>query len=103
MGYTAGSEGVAMIESFKQKELEKFFYTGRGKLHQAEHRVKVGKILDLLDAAVSAENMNFPGSGFHKLQPLSADRYAVKVSGNWRICFVFRAEKATQVEYVDYH
>lgn len=92
-----------MIESFKQKELEKFFSTGHGKIPQVAHRARVAMILDLLDAAVRVENMNFPGSGLHKLQPPSADRYAVKVSGNWRLCFVFQNGSAYQVEYIDYH
>ena len=92
-----------MIKSFKQKELEKFFLTGKGKIPPAAHQKRVTRILDLLDAAVVAENMNFPGSGFHKLQPPTADRYAVSVSGNWRICFVFRNGNAYQVEYIDYH
>lgn len=92
-----------MIESFKQKELEKFFLTGKGKIPPAAHQKRVARILDLLDAAVTVENMNFPGSGFHKLQPPTADRYAVSVSGNWRICFVFRNGNAYQVEYIDYH
>lgn len=92
-----------MIETFKQKELEKFFYTGNGSLPQVAHRARVAKILDLLNAAVVPQNMNFPGSGFHKLLPANAHRYAVKVSGNWRICFVFDNGKATNVEYIDYH
>ena len=92
-----------MIDSFKQKELERFFLTGKGKVPQPTHRKRVEKILDLLDAATLPENMNFPGSGFHKLQPPTADRYAVSVSGNWRICFVFRNGNAYQVEYIDYH
>lgn len=92
-----------MIENFRQKELERFFNTGEGKIPQVVHRVRVAMILDLLNAAVCAENMNFPGSGFHKLQPATAERYAVKVSGNWRLCFVFRNGNAYQVEYIDYH
>ena len=47
--------------------------------------------------------MNFPGSHFHKLQPYSAERYAVSVSANWRICFVFKNGCAYDVEYIDYH
>ena len=92
-----------MIDSFKQKELEKFFKTGKGKIPQFNHRRRVKLILDLLGAVTVADNMNFPGSGFHKLQPPTADRYSVSVSGNWRICFVFRDGRATSVEYVDYH
>jgi proteic killer suppression protein len=29
--------------------------------------------------------------------------WAVKVSGNWRITFVFRGEDAESVDYEDYH
>jgi proteic killer suppression protein len=92
-----------MIVNFKQKELEKFFLTGEGKLPQVAHRRRVALILDLLQAASAPENMNFPGSRFHKLQPPTADRYAVSVSANWRICFVFRDGAAYDVEYIDYH
>ena len=92
-----------MIQSFRQRELEKFYLTGAGKIPQVAHRRKVALILDLLNAATEAGNMNFPGSGFHKLQPPTADRYAVSVSGNWRICFVFRNGDAYNVEYIDYH
>ena len=92
-----------MIESFKQKELEKFFLTGRGKLPQVAHRRRVAMILDLLHAAAVPENMNYPGSHFHKLQPSTADRYAVSVPANWRIYFVFRNDNAYDVEYIDYH
>ena len=92
-----------MIESFKQKELEKFYLTGQGKFPQERHKRKVRMILDLLNAATEPGNMNFPGSDFHKLQPPTADRYAVSVNGNWRICFVFRVGNAYEVEYIDYH
>ena len=92
-----------MILSFKQKELEKFFQTGRGKIPQPIHRRRTAMILDLLNAATEPGNMNFPGSGFHKLQPRTDDRYAVSISGNWRICFVFRNGNAYNVEYIDYH
>ena len=92
-----------MIESFKQKELEKFYLTGNGKIPQVAHRRKVRYILDMLEAATEPENMNFPGSGFHKLLPPGANRYAVSVNGNWRICFVFRDGNASAVEYIDYH
>ena len=92
-----------MIVSFKQKELKRFFETGTGKVPQPIHRHKVEMILDLLNAAVEIGDMNFPGSGLHKLEPKSADRFAVKVSGNWRIAFVFRNGDAFEVEYLDYH
>lgn len=92
-----------MIQSFRQKELEKFYQTGNGKIPQDAHRRRVAMILDLLNAATKVCNMNFPGQKVHKLEPRTASRYAVSVSGNWRICFVFRNGNAYNVEYIDYH
>ena len=92
-----------MILSFKQKELKKFHISGKGKLPQAKHQRRVAIILDLLNAAIDVQDMNFPGSNLHKLEPRSDERYSVKVSGNWRIVFVFKAGDASEIEYVDYH
>jgi proteic killer suppression protein len=47
--------------------------------------------------------MNFPGSGLHLLLPKQESRWAMKVSGNWRITFVFREGHAFEVNYEDYH
>jgi proteic killer suppression protein len=49
--------------------------------------------------------MNLPGLDLHELK---GDRqgtwaWAVKVSGNWRITFVFRGEDAESVDYEDSH
>lgn len=92
-----------MIKSFKNKELEKFFKIGKGKVPQPNHQRRVAMILDLLDAAVEIGDMNYPNSGLHKLEPKKAERWAVKVSGNWRIVFVFINGEAYEIDYVDYH
>jgi len=92
-----------MIKTFKNKELGKFFNTGKGKVPQPVHQRKTEMILDLLDAAVEIGDMNFPGSGLHKLEPKKAERWAVDVSGNWRITFVFVNGEAYEVDYTDYH
>ncbi len=92
-----------MIIIFKQKELCRFFNTGHARIPAPAHRRRVMLVLDLLQAATRAEDMNFPGSGFHRLEPPTASRYAVSVDANWRICFVFRDGDAYEVEYTDYH
>ena len=60
-------------------------------------------LLDLLDAASSVTDMNFPGSGLHRLRGKMKTFWAVKVSGNWRVIFQFRNGNAFNVNYVDYH
>jgi proteic killer suppression protein len=92
-----------MIKSFKHKGLEKFFHDGTAKGIQAKHRAKLEAILDLLDAADTLSVMNFPGSRLHLLQPKKEQRWAVDVSGNWRVTFLFHDGDAYEVDYLDYH
>jgi proteic killer suppression protein len=92
-----------MIKSFKHKGLGQFFYDDNRRGIQPNHADKLEAILDLLDAADTISVMNFPGSSLHLLQPKHEQRWAVKVSGNWRVTFVFREGDAYEVNYVDYH
>ena len=92
-----------MIQTFKHKGLEKFFYDGTTKGIQAKHTSKLEAILDLLDAADTISVMNFPGSRLHLLQPKKDRRWAVDVSGNWRVTFIYHDGDAYEVDYRDYH
>jgi len=92
-----------MIKTFKHKGLEKFFDDGISKGIQAKHAAKLALILDLLDAADIISVMDFPGSRLHLLQPKKDQRWAVNVSGNWRVTFVFHYGDAYDVDYCDYH
>jgi len=47
--------------------------------------------------------MNAPGWRLHSLRGDSAGRWAVEVSGNWRLTFAFEGEDAILVDYQDYH
>ncbi len=92
-----------MIKSFSHKGLEDFFYDGTKKGVQPKHAGKLEEILDRLNQAREIRDMNFPGSGLHPLLPRQINRWAVKVSGNWRITFVFKKGHALKVNYEDYH
>ena len=92
-----------MIQTFKHKGLEKFFYDGTTKGIQVKHASKLEAILDLLDAADIISVMNFPGSRLHLLQPKKDRRWAVDVSGNWRVTFIYHDGDAYEVDYRDYH
>jgi proteic killer suppression protein len=92
-----------MIKSFKHKGIEKLFYDGITKDIQQKHRTKLEDTLDLLDAATQIQDMNFPGSRLHKLEPKKDDIWSVTISGNWRITFKFIDGDAYNVNYVDYH
>lgn len=92
-----------MIKGFRHKGLERFFLTGSKAGIQAKHAERLRLILGRLHAATSPEDMSLPGLSLH---PLSGDRkgiWSVKVSGNWRITFLFEDGDAHVVNYEDYH
>jgi len=92
-----------MFKSFSHHGLEQFFLTASKKGIQGKHAQKLSDILDLLDAAIVPSDMNFPGSGLHKLKGNLSEKWSVKVSGNWRITFRFVDGDAFEVDYLDYH
>ena len=92
-----------MIKSFVHKGLEDFFYDGTHKGIQAKHAPKLEALLDRLDAASEIKDMNYPGSDLHLLLPKKKGRWAIKVSGNWRLTFEFKDGDAFNVDIEDYH
>ena len=92
-----------MIRGFKHKGLERFFRRGDYRGVPAQSAARIERILDRLDAAMRPDDMNLPGYRFHSLKGDRAGRFAVAVSGNWRITFAFEGEDATQVDLEDYH
>lgn len=92
-----------MIRAFRHKGLGRFFKTGSKAGIQAAHAERLRLILGLLNASTRPEDMALPGLGLH---PLKGDRkgtWSVKVSGNWRVTFVFTDSEAEDVDYEDYH
>ena len=92
-----------MIKSFAHKGLEVFFFTGSTKGIQVKPSRRLSMILDLLNHAVVAADMDFPGSRLHMLKGNLAGVWSVTVSGNWRITFRFEDGNAYIVDYQDYH
>ncbi|GAB4540057.1 MAG: type II toxin-antitoxin system RelE/ParE family toxin [Anaerolineae bacterium] len=92
-----------MIVSFRHKGLEDFHYDATRKGIQPKHADKLSGILDMLEAATTIQDLNFPGSGLHQLQPKKENRWAIKVSGNWRVTFRFERGEVYEVDYEDYH
>ena len=92
-----------MIKSWQHKGLKKFYETGNlaGICPAHSRRIKI--ILQRLDAAIRAEDMNTPGMAFHGLKGDKQEFYSVSVNGNWRIIFKFEGENAILVNYLDYH
>ena len=97
-GYTA-----SIITRFKHKGLERFFLRGTKAGIQPRHAARLRLILARLHASTRPQDMHLPGLDLHELKGDRQGTWAVKVSGNWRVTFVFRGEDAESVDYEDYH
>ena len=92
-----------MIKSFLHQGLERFFRRGDTKAIQAQFAGRIGRILDLLDAATAADQLQILGMYLHPLKGERKGQWAMTVSGNWRITFKFDGEDVVIVNLEDYH
>jgi proteic killer suppression protein len=94
---------LVAILGFRHKGLELLFTAGKAAKVQAEHAERLRLILGRLNVAREPRDMGLPGLYLH---PLKGDRqgtWSVRVSGNWRVTFVFVGNDVDQVDYEDYH
>lgn len=92
-----------MIQSFKCKDTEILFTTGKNKRWSSLTKVVTRKLM-MLHAAATLEFLKSPPG--NRLEPLSGNRagqYSIRINDQWRICFEWTAEGPTNVEIVDYH
>ena len=92
-----------MIRNFRHKGLERLFVASTTRGIPTEHRARVERMLDRLDAAVRPGDMSIPGWRFHPLRRIEKGRWAVAVSGNLRLTFAFDGEDAIDIDLEDYH
>lgn len=92
-----------MIKSFNDKGLRLFWETGKTHKLPIQNARRVGTVLDLLNSATKAADMDIPGLNWHDLRPYRPTTYTVWVSGNYRITFTFSNGDAYDVDIEDYH
>ena len=62
------------------------------------------RTLLLVDAAAEIAFLRVPpGNRLEKLRGNRAGQWSIRINDQFRVCFVFRAGDAYQVEIVDYH
>ena len=71
-----------MIKSFAQKGLERFFTNGEKSGINAQYGDRINRVLDRLDSAIEATDMNISGFYFHALTGDKKGLYSIRVSGN---------------------
>ncbi len=92
-----------MIESFRHKGLKRLFERDDRSKLPSDMVERIRDILATLDAATTIEGVNRPGLKLHPLKGQLKGFWAVTVRANWRIIFRFKAGKAFDVDFVDYH
>jgi toxin HigB-1 len=92
-----------MIKSFRCKDTQKLFETGRSKKFGTVTKVATRKLAQL-DAAETLEFLRSPPG--NRLEELDRDREgqrSVRINDQWRVCFRWTDAGPEDVEIVDYH
>jgi len=93
-----------MIASFRDKETEKLWQSGRSRRLPAELQLRAFKKLAILNAALTLDNLRVPpGNQLEALRGNRAGQYSIRINDQYRLCFVWRDANVFEVEIVDYH
>jgi proteic killer suppression protein len=93
-----------MIVSFRDKETERLWQTGKSRRLPADLHRRAFKKLAILNAAVTLGNLNVPpGNQLEALHGSRAGQHSIRINDQYRVCFVWRDGSAFDVEVVDYH
>jgi proteic killer suppression protein len=93
-----------MIASFRGKETEELWQSGKSRRLPADLRRRAFKKLAILNAAVALDNLRVPpGNQLEALHGNRAGQHSIRVNEQYRVCFVWRDGNAFDVEIVDYH
>ena len=93
-----------MIKSFRDAETEKVFDRRFSRRLPGDIQAVALRKLRMLANAVDLADLRSPPA--NRLEKLSGDRqgqHSVRINDQWRICFVWRAGDAYDVEICDYH
>ena len=92
-----------MIKSIRHKGLRLYWERGQTKGLPAQQLPRIGRMLQVLDAAEAPGDLDLPGYHFHPLKGREAGRYSLRVTGNYRLTFAFDGIDVAVLDYEDYH
>jgi proteic killer suppression protein len=90
-----------MIQSFKNADTKDLFEKGASK-QWSGIRVIARRKLDEIEAALGLKDLRIPPG--NRLEALKGDRsgqHSIRINDHYRICFVWKADGAHEVEIVD--
>jgi proteic killer suppression protein len=92
-----------VIVSFKDAETQALFETGKNRRWASIQKVALRK-LDQMEASTRLNDLSVPPG--NRLELLAGNRkgqHSIRVNDQYRICFVWKADGAYDVEITDYH
>ena len=93
-----------MIAGFSCKDTEKIFKGEYTKKWDANVRRRGQMKLDILDAAISLEDLKVPpGNRLHALKDDFSGYYSIFINMQWRVIFKWEDNNASSVRIIDYH
>ena len=93
-----------MIASFRDKETEALWRSGKNRRLPADLGRRAFKKLAILNASITLENLKVPpGNHLEALRGNRTGQHSIRIKDQYRICFVWRDGNAFDVEIVDYH
>ncbi|MGA7559136.1 MAG: type II toxin-antitoxin system RelE/ParE family toxin [Terriglobales bacterium] len=93
-----------MILSFRDKETERLWQSGRSRRLPADLQRRGFKKIAILNAAVTLDNLKVPpGNQLEALRGGRVGQHSIRINDQYRVCFVWRDGNAFEAEIVDYH
>ncbi len=93
-----------MLKSFACKETEKIWSGKRSRKFPPDIQDRALRKLRQLNASTTFDDLRVPPG--NRLEALSGDRagqYSIRITRQWRLCFVWQNGDAYDVQIVDYH
>ena len=92
-----------MIRSFKDADTSELFSKGKHRDFAPIAKVALRK-LTMIEAAQTLEDLRQPpGNRLEALQRNRAGQHSIRVNDQYRVCFIWKADGAYEVEITDYH
>lgn len=102
--YNAWRYDTLVIKGFRDKRTKAIFDGQYVKGIDPQVQPRARQKLKLLDAATTLQDLKSPPG--NRLEPLKADRlgqFSIRINDQWRVCFRWEDNHATDAEIVDYH
>ena len=92
-----------MIQSFRDDDTRELFETGSSR-RWAKIQTVAERKLDQLEASCLLGELRIPpGNRLEILRGNRVGQHSIRINDQYRICFVWKADGAHEVEITDYH